>query len=311
MCTWEYNISKPWKGTKLNWRGGMEGKPTWKWKCFQFGSKPKRSGDLEIWMDLGIWVGAELLIPSEHCGPSDPARWKAQRTRWVAGVAPSNECCFAASKRRDCARAGSGQIKLDLGPPIRFDYISAWRSPTRRQTSISSKSIALLLSSVMAGKSGARTRKRVEATDSAVLKRARDGSAFTRWSVRFLFLWFPPFICISNTIQTWEWVGFGLQRGLRQERLRGPHRHAQLQPRRQDPHQPRLLLISLSLCLPTNLRFSSSSSSYDLCLQRLRWWSRPWRWQRARRRAARTTTTMARGPKRASAHPLPFSSSCK
>ncbi|EAZ05273.1 hypothetical protein EE612_041599 [Oryza sativa] len=32
----------------------------------------------------------------------------------------------------------------------------------------------------MAGKSGARTRKRVEATDSAVLKRARDGSAFTR-----------------------------------------------------------------------------------------------------------------------------------
>ncbi|XP_006659014.1 high mobility group B protein 7 [Oryza brachyantha] len=32
----------------------------------------------------------------------------------------------------------------------------------------------------MAGKSGARTRKRVEATEAAVLKRARDGSAFTR-----------------------------------------------------------------------------------------------------------------------------------
>ncbi|KAF0899543.1 hypothetical protein E2562_020750 [Oryza meyeriana var. granulata] len=32
----------------------------------------------------------------------------------------------------------------------------------------------------MAGKSGARTRKRVEATEATVLKRARDGSAFTR-----------------------------------------------------------------------------------------------------------------------------------
>lgn len=171
MCTWEYNISKPWKGTKLNWREGMEGKPTWKWKCFQFGSKPKRSGDLEIWMDLGIWVGAELLIPSEHCGPSDPARWKAQRTRWAAGVAPSNECCFAASKRRDCARAGSGQIKLDLGPPIRFDYISAWRSPTRRQTSISSKSIALLLSSHLLCNGGEIRRTHEEARGGDVFRR--------------------------------------------------------------------------------------------------------------------------------------------